>query len=399
MPQILSPQSASQSAMWATAPAQLAQALSQYQQMSQNQQMFPEQLKAKHLANILAEKQLPYAGSKNWADIMSKIGYANLMLSPSTLMKNLPESAKTLVAPQLIKQLQQQIQQNPMLALSLKSQEMGIPIPSNMQPVLDSFNKKIESMKQQQQQMQKDNVSTPTPQTVGAPVSTQDQSEDLTTPRTDKQISDYYRAKQQKETTNANMQQQAERAQAMKSQLDKLPVDALKYYAGIKGRGREFWDKAKSIGQQLGMDVKPSEQFYPYEQYKEQTGKQIVDTIRQALGTSVRKSYVDALIGPLAQMDNPVWNNPELVARRINAIQDWANEYSGMLTDSLRRGVNLTDAQVKASINKYMPKSFDTKVHTSPGQSNKIPDIASWSDEKLNQEIEKAKKQLQKGKR
>ena len=131
------------------------------------------------------------------------------------------------------------------------------------------------------------------------------------------------------------VRRQAGNAQRLLDEATNIDIGPLQKYTGAGGMAKSLYEKAKMVSG-IG-EVDPD--YRDYAKWQQFTLKQMSDSMRQALNTSVVPEYVKAMVTPLADPTNQAWNDPQQVKAVWNTYTNWLHDYTKSLTQQATSGV------------------------------------------------------------
>lgn len=104
-------------------------------------------------------------------------------------------------------------------------------------------------------------------------------------------------------------------------ELKNIDITPVVNMAGIKGKVNYLYQK-----------INPSErtqEWRDYDLFRNQTSTLVMDSLRQALKTSVVPQYVKDTIGHLSNPNDEIWDDPKQVKLKWNKIIEWVERAAG----------------------------------------------------------------------
>jgi hypothetical protein len=175
-------------------------------------------------------------------------------------------------------------------------------------------------------------------------------------------------------TSTADMRNNAAALANTVDELNHIDLEPIKEFAGLGG-------KAKYLAQKTG--AKPrTEMWRKYDAFKNVGAILVMDSLRQALKTTVVPDYVNNTIGKFANPNDEMWDDPEQVQKKWDLLLGWINRSARNAGQQARQGAN---ANLSANNNISNNESSSTeKESKSNGNSKKeIPKIVRDENGKL----------------
>jgi uncharacterized protein YaaR (DUF327 family) len=234
-------------------------------------QLSEESLKKAQLQNKMSEAELPYVGTKAYADALYKLGMYNYLNSPTQMVKGLSTFGKSQVEPKLLQSIFQAIQQK------TPNTKLNYPSP-------DEIDKSYELLRQ-------------------------------------------------KENLDPNLTKQAKSSQQLYDAISSIDRKPLKEFSGIGGKLKETSEKLKSGAESLNIfDIHPSKDYQDFKSYKNVVKNYVQDLIRKALQTTVQPNYVKENLGKMLY-DESMWSSPSQVENNLNYLTDIFKEHAESTTN------------------------------------------------------------------
>ena len=151
-------------------------------------------------------------------------------------------------------------------------------------------------------------------------------------------LANAYFAAAQKQTSDSKTRAQALNAQQIVQATNKVPVGVLEEFGGLRGRANLWGDRLRHM--LTGKEYSPD--YLKYQTFESNTKNMMIDTIRQALQTSVMPSYVTKYIAPMADPTSNIWNDPAAVKAVWDKFQNYMHEYAVNRTKAVTQGIPTT---------------------------------------------------------